>query len=85
MKRKIFFIFLFLFITELAFGEIYKWVDEKGVVHFTDDTSQIPEKYRDQMERLGSGEEEVNTEIKNESSPQKKEERYQDRAGRGEE
>jgi hypothetical protein len=28
--------------------EIYRWVDEKGVAHFTDDASVIPEKYRDQ-------------------------------------
>ena len=29
--------------------EIYRWVDEKGVAHFTDDASLIPEKYRDQI------------------------------------
>lgn len=27
-------------------GEIYKWMDEKGTVHFTEDPSTIPEKYR---------------------------------------
>jgi clan AA aspartic protease (TIGR02281 family) len=26
-------------------GEMYKWVDEKGTVHFTDDLSNVPEKY----------------------------------------
>lgn len=29
-----------------ARAEMYKWVDEKGTVHFTDDPSVIPEKYR---------------------------------------
>ncbi len=29
--------------------EIYRWTDEKGVVHFTDDPTQIPEKYREKM------------------------------------
>ena len=29
--------------------EIYRWTDEKGAVHFTDDLSLIPEKYRDQI------------------------------------
>ncbi len=29
-----------------AGAEMYKWVDEKGTVHFTDDPSMIPEKYR---------------------------------------
>jgi clan AA aspartic protease (TIGR02281 family) len=31
-------------------GEMYKWVDEKGTVHFTDDLSSIPEKYRQDAE-----------------------------------
>ena len=29
-----------------AYAEMYKWVDEKGGVHFADDLSKIPEKYR---------------------------------------
>jgi hypothetical protein len=29
-----------------AHAEVYKWVDDKGDVHFTDDYSKIPEKYR---------------------------------------
>jgi len=34
----------------LAFGqEVYKWVDEKGTVHFTDDLGLVPEKYRNQV------------------------------------
>ena len=31
-------------------AEMYKWVDEKGTVHFTDDPSSIPEKYREDAE-----------------------------------
>jgi len=27
-----------------AFAEIFKWVDEDGVAHFTDDATQIPKK-----------------------------------------
>ena len=35
----------------LAVGqEIYRWVDEKGTLHYADDLSQIPEKYRDQIQ-----------------------------------
>ena len=30
-----------------SYGEMYKWVDEKGTVHFTDDLSTIPEKNRE--------------------------------------
>jgi Domain of unknown function (DUF4124) len=42
-----------LFYSAVAFGqEVYRWVDEKGVVHFTDDLGQIPEKYRGQFQRV---------------------------------
>ncbi len=34
-----------------AYSEIYKWVDDKGEVHFTDDASNIPEQYLNQVER----------------------------------
>lgn len=32
-------------------GEVYRWTDERGTVHFTDDRSKIPESYLDQIER----------------------------------
>jgi hypothetical protein len=38
-------------------AEIYKWVDNNGVVHFTDDPGTIPEKYRLQTKKLGWWEE----------------------------
>lgn len=41
---------LFIGIVSLAFGQMYKWVDEKGSVHFTDDRSKIPERYRTEAE-----------------------------------
>jgi hypothetical protein len=40
-----------LMIPFLVHAEVYKWVDEKGTVHFTDDNSRIPEKYGQQVER----------------------------------
>ncbi len=46
MSFFILFIFLFLFLVPIAYGDLYKWVDEKGNLHFTDDLSKIPEKYR---------------------------------------
>lgn len=33
--------------TQPAQAEIYKWTDDKGGVHFTEDPSAIPEKYRE--------------------------------------
>jgi hypothetical protein len=38
-----------LMILQLSAAEIYKWVDEKGTVHFTEDPSTIPEKYLDEV------------------------------------
>ncbi len=35
----------------LSAGEVYRWTDEKGVVHFTDDLSQIPAQYQRQFEK----------------------------------
>jgi hypothetical protein len=40
-------IILIIFASSVCFGEIYKWVDEKGTVHFTEDPTMIPDKYRD--------------------------------------
>jgi hypothetical protein len=36
--------------------EIYKWVDEKGTIHFADSLSQVPPKYRNQFETKASQE-----------------------------
>ena len=92
MMKRIFFILLLLFSTEFSFAEVYKWVDEKGVVHFTDDFIQIPEKYRPRVEKLEISEERVETKIEGESLSKKKveetrprEDPYRDRIGKGEE
>jgi clan AA aspartic protease (TIGR02281 family) len=42
-------IILILFVTP-CYGEMYKWVDEKGTLHFADDLSKVPEKYRSDAE-----------------------------------
>ena len=43
---------IFLPIPCLYSGEIYRWMDEKGTIHITDDESKIPEQYSDQAERI---------------------------------
>jgi prefoldin subunit 5 len=30
-------------------AEVYKWIDDKGTIHFTDDYSNIPSSYREQL------------------------------------
>lgn len=84
MKKILIAILFVLFISEISSGEVYKWVDERGVIHFTDDVFQIPEKYRPKAEKIG--ESEGRSEIKGEaeSLSKRKEEPYKDRLGRGE-
>jgi hypothetical protein len=44
--------------------EVYKWVDDKGTVHFSEDESSIPEKYKQQIEKKSMLEEAKATEEK---------------------
>ena len=41
---------LLYFATALG-QEVYRWVDEKGIVHFTDDLTLVPEKFRGQVQQ----------------------------------
>jgi len=48
-----FIMLIFIFLAAMipsSYGEMYKWIDEKGTVHFTDNLSSIPEKYRQDAE-----------------------------------
>ena len=56
-------VILTLFISP-AYGEMYKWVDEKGVLHFSDDLSKVPEKYRPDAETLKAPKEISSPEVK---------------------
>ena len=80
---------LLTFAIQPSFAEVFKWVDEKGAVHFTDDLSQVPDKYRAISEKRGGetgGTEEVPPEKPARSPVQAKQETiYKDRLGRGEE
>ena len=42
----------FLHLTPGLGTEIYRWVDEKGIIHFTDNAHSIPEKQRGQATRI---------------------------------
>jgi hypothetical protein len=33
-------------------GEVYRWTDKRGTIHFTDDASKIPEEYSEGAERI---------------------------------
>ena len=83
MKRILFVLLFALFLSEFSLAEVYKWVDDKGAVHYTDDIIQVPEKYRPNAERMGVSEGKGEKGVEAES-PQKKDEPYRDRLGRGE-
>jgi hypothetical protein len=51
-RRSLIFIAALLLFSSAAFGqEVYRWVDEQGTVHFTDDLGQVPEKYREKIQK----------------------------------
>jgi len=88
MKQILAIILFIFFIFEISFAEVYKWVDEKGVSHFTDDIMQIPERNRPKAELIElseeAGKEESKREEEGEVTPKVKEESQRDRLGRGE-
>ena len=53
-----FLFFVFLLSPSVSFSaEIYRWTDEKGTVHFTDDPTRVPERYSEQGEKIRAPEE----------------------------
>jgi len=84
MKR-IVLILLLLISPELSFAQAYKWIDEKGSIHFTDDILQVPERYRSEVEKIGLPEEKAPAIAEDKSPPKGKGNTSKDRFGRGEE
>jgi clan AA aspartic protease (TIGR02281 family) len=64
MKVVILFIVILIVFVSPAYGEMYKWVDEKGTLHFADDLSKVPEKYRPDAEMRKTPQETSSPEIK---------------------
>jgi hypothetical protein len=86
MKPVLAIILFILLAFEVSFAEVYKWVDEKGVSHFTDDIMQVPERNRNKLEITESPEEAVKEEPQEDrgATLKGKEETQGDRLGRGE-
>lgn len=55
---------LFLLIAVPGHGEMYKWVDEKGTIHFADDLSNVPERFRSEAEKRTSPGEPLKPDVK---------------------
>ena len=68
-----------------SYAEVYKWIDEKGIVHYTDDIMQVPEKDRPMTEEMGLPERKDEKGIEGDSTLRKREDVYKDGLGRGEE
>jgi clan AA aspartic protease (TIGR02281 family) len=64
MKVAILSVLILIIFASPGYGEMYKWVDEKGTVHFTDDISTIPEKYREDVEERKAPKETTAPEMK---------------------
>ena len=75
--RWIIFTTIFLPAPFLFSGEIYRWTDERGTVHFTDDVSKIPQKYSEEAERIEVLEEMLKETERN-RSPEGKSDRVKD-------
>jgi len=58
-------------------GEVYRWTDEKGTIHFTDDVSKIPKPYSDQAERI-EVQEETLKEVEKIGKPEERPDRVKD-------
>ena len=38
--------------SNLALGEIFRWTDERGDVHYTDDYTKVPERHRSSIKKI---------------------------------
>jgi clan AA aspartic protease (TIGR02281 family) len=64
VKVVILFIVILVVLASPSDGEMYKWVDEQGTVHFADDLSKVPENYRQDAETRKTPKEIPSTEMR---------------------
>ena len=69
MKSIAFLIAAFLLIGLPSYGEMYKWIDEKGTVHFADDLFNVPERFRSDAEKRMTPKESSKTEGREKTTP----------------
>ena len=71
--------------SSIALGEIYRWTDERGDLHYTDDYTMVPERYRSSIKKIREEEETGSAKKDAGGSSKGKENLLRDRLGRGEE
>lgn len=65
-----------------SYGQIYKWVDDSGTVHFTDDPAKVPEDYWGRVEEKKTVKEQGRKPSEGAASKQRVEREHTDRFGR---
>ena len=85
MKKSILIVFLAIFLALPVNGEVFKWTDSRGTVHFTDDSSLIPEQYRPKASKTDAPRENEASKGTEQLPTQKAPESSKDNLGRGEE
>lgn len=48
-------IMLFLLVTVTAAADTYRWVDDRGVIHFTDDPAAVPKRFEKKVKVIPNG------------------------------
>ncbi len=84
MKKIVLILIISCFLSTDGLAQVYKWVDDQGGVHFTDDVTKIPDSYRKRVEKVGLAEDQVGIKEEGELPSKKKEDSYKDQLGRGE-
>ena len=51
MKRSVIILALLLFCAAVTYAETFKWIDDQGVVNFTDNPRRVPSKYRGKVKK----------------------------------
>ena len=69
MRHFLLFLILCVGIALPGYGEMFKWVDEKGTIHFADDLSNVPARYRSDAEKRTAPSEAPGSEVKEKSAP----------------
>jgi len=79
-----FLVFSIFLLLQVSFAQVYRWVDEKGVTHFTDDMTQVPQKFQPKAETIEVSPDKDDKKIEGELTPNKKEDSRKEGLGRGE-
>lgn len=76
---------LLIISANLSLAETYQWTDERGGVHYTDDFTKVPDRFRSNIKKIEEEKETTSINKEREIPEKGKEGLSKDRLGRGEE